>query len=146
MINKYEDIKRINACFIESNQIENNEEDTFFDCSQDENHCEFHDCLEEPLNHKAFHLSVDYQYLANKVRGSQNKVKFLRTYQVDELLTALEWSQLIGEQEPFSTLAMAVTTSQKYHKLEQIQPYLIYKPIEVIKKHWKQLHNGPQLS
>ena len=29
---------------------------------------------------------------------------------------------------------MAVTTSQKYHKLEQIQPYLIYKPIEVIKR------------
>ena len=50
------------------------------------------------------------------------------------MLTALEWIQLIGEHEPCSTLAMAVTTSQKYQKLELIHSMFLYKPIEVIKK------------
>lgn len=129
---KYENIKYANASSTEINNQQ--KEDNFFDCSQVETYEEFHDCLEEPYNQKSFHLPIDYQYLSHKGKGSQSNVKFLKSYQVDETLTDLEWSQLIGEQMPFNTLAFAVTISQKYHKLEQLQPMILYKPIEVIKK------------
>ena len=125
-------MKHNNACTPEPSTHQDN--DVFFDSHQYEQHEEFHDCLEEPTNQKAFHLSIDYQFLANIEKGSQSNVHYIITHQVDEMLTSLDWSQLIGEQEPFSTLAFAVTTSQKYHKLELLQPMLLYKPIEVIKK------------
>ena len=50
------------------------------------------------------------------------------------MLNALDWVELIEEHEPFSTLAYAVTTSQKLQKLELLQLMLLYKPIEVIKR------------
>ena len=58
---------------------------------------EFHDCLEEPINEKTFHLSIDYQFIANKEKGSQSNVHYIRTNEVDEMLISLDWSQLIGE-------------------------------------------------
>ena len=128
----YNEIKYTNACTPEPATHQDN--DVFFDSYQYEQHEDFYDCLEESINQKFFHLSIDYQFLTNNEKGSLRNVHYIRTYQVDEMLTALDWSQLIGEQEPFSTLAFAVTTSQKYHKLESLKPMLLYKPIEVIKK------------
>lgn len=102
----------------------------FYDCKQDN----FHDCIDQPVHSKAFHLAIDYQYLGNNEKGSQCKVQYIRSHEVDDMLNALDWVELIGEHEPFSTLACAVTTSQKLHKLELLQPMLLYKPIEVIKR------------
>ena len=112
----YNVLKHINACTPEPATHQDN--DVFIDSYQCEQHKEFHDCLEEPINQKTFHLSIDYQFLANIEKGSQSNIQYVRTHQVDEMLTALDWSQLIGEQEPFSTLAFVVSTSQKYHTLE----------------------------
>ena len=50
------------------------------------------------------------------------------------MLNDLDCAQLIRKHELFSTLACAVTTSQKYDKLELFQPMLLYNPIDVIKK------------
>ena len=128
----YNRIKHKNACTPEPSTHQDN--NVFFDSHQYEEHDKFHDCLEGPINQKAFHLSIDYQFIANKEKGSQSNVHYIRSHEVDEMLTSLDWSQLIREQETFSTLAFVVTTSQKYHKLEMLQPMLLYKPIEVIKK------------
>ena len=102
----------------------------FYDCEQNT----FHECNDQLVHSKAFYLSIDYQFLGTNEKGSQCKLQYTRTHEVDEMLNALDWAQLIGEHEPFSTLACAVTTSQKYHKLELLQPMLLFKPIEVIKK------------
>ena len=138
----YNEMKHNNSCTPEP--VTHQDNDVFFDSYQYEQHEEFYDCLEEPINQKAFHLFIDYQFLANNERGSQSSAHYTRTYQVDEMLKALDWSQLVGEQESFSTLAFSVTTSKKYHKLELLQSMFLYKPIEVIKKSRKVLHNGQQ--
>ena len=50
----------------------------------------FQDCIDQPVNSKAFHLSIDYQLLGNQKKGSQYKVQYIRSHEVDEMLTALK--------------------------------------------------------
>ena len=69
---------------------------------------------------------------------------------VNEFLSDINCTELIGRQEPHDTLAMALTTVEQLHKLEAIQPCLAWKPLDIIKKtlentvQWgKRLHSAP---
>ena len=95
------------------NQCDNTIE-IVYDCEEDI----YHDCLNQSTHSKAFHLSIDYQYLANNIKESQCKVQCIRSHEVDDMLHAVDLVELIGEHEPFNTLACAVTTSQKLQKFE----------------------------
>lgn len=122
----YNQIKHASACTPELLLLQTNvNNDVFFDSNQYEQHEELFDYMKKSINQYDFHLFIDYQFIANIVKGSQHNIQYLRTYQVDKMITALDWLQLIDEQESFNTLAFGVTTAQKYHKLELLQPMLL---------------------
>ena len=51
---------------------------------------------------------------------------------VDEWLQTLSYDELIGNHTAFETLAFAITTVDKLQQLEELQPKLAWKPLEVI--------------
>lgn len=127
---------------IESNEKQYNreflpEDEIYYECNQikhqstDNDNDVFHDAHEN-TRRKVFHLAVDHQFLTRE----KGKGKSLHTTQdkVDNILIDMDWSELVGEHESFSTLAYAISTVEKFQKLENIQPNLAWKPIEVIKR------------
>ena len=53
---------------------------------------------------------------------------------VDEMLSNLDWKELVGHHEPFDATCFAISTMQKFQRLEDLQPALAWKPLEVIKR------------
>ena len=53
---------------------------------------------------------------------------------VDAMLSDLKWEELVGHHQPFNTTCYAVSTMQKFQRLEALQPALAWKPLEVIKR------------
>ena len=45
----------------------------------------------------------------------------------------MDYHQLTGHNEGFNTLACAISTVEKVQQLKSIQPYLAWKPLDVIK-------------
>ena len=46
----------------------------------------------------------------------------------------MSYDELIGKHHSFQTLAYAITTVDRLQDLEQLQPQLSWKPLEVIRK------------
>ena len=83
---------------------------------------------------KAFHLELDDEYC---------KGCYVREHEVDRMLDNMDDKELYGINEPFDTFAYAVRVSEKVEDLRKLQPYLGYRPIEVIRK---TLQNTTQLA
>ena len=79
---------------------------------------------------RAFHLSVDYE-------------SFVREKDVDNLLDNLPDDDLLGHHEPWDTRAFAIQTSANMKDASKIQPYLGYRPLEVVRR---TLENTTQLA
>lgn len=77
---------------------------------------------------KAFHLTIDYE--------------FVRTHQVDTMLDQLPDDELYGYNEPFDTFAYGMRTAATLPNAERLQPFLGYRPLEVIRR---TLENTTQL-
>lgn len=87
---------------------------------------------------KAVHLTVDYQL------GDSREPQFVRSNVVESFLEELSDDQLFGKGENFDSFAFAFESSlHRLRELEEYQPYLAYKPIEVIKR---TLENTTQLA
>ena len=56
------------------------------------------------------------------------------TENVDEFLADIEYSALTGHNEIFNTLSCALSAVERIQRLENLQPKLAWKPLEVIKK------------
>ena len=94
-----------------------------------------------PMFGWAFHLKIDYQ---TSSPGTVVDDSFLRGDQIEEFLHGQSTDQLFGRGDAFDTLSYAVESSlQHLCDLEGYQPYLAYKPIEVIKR---TLDNTTQLN
>ena len=50
------------------------------------------------------------------------------------MLSDLKWEELVVHHQPFDTTCYAVSTMQKFQRLEELQPALAWKPLEVIKR------------
>ena len=51
---------------------------------------------------------------------------------VDEWLQTLSYDELIGNHTAFEPLAFTISTVDKLQQLEELQPKLAWKPLEVI--------------
>jgi hypothetical protein len=69
---------------------------------------------------KAFHLTVDYQFVREQV--------------VDQFLSDLDDEELLGMNEPFDSFAFGMRTAATLQNAERLQPYLGYRPLEVIRR------------
>ena len=110
---------------------------------------------------KAFHLTLDFDRMRHDQSAPPiDKSVYARATFIDEFLEELEDDELIGHNFPFDSFAFAVHTSQQLRAfdfidddsgitdihgnvvqadlkpldLEAIQPYLAYRPTEVIRK------------
>ena len=45
---------------------------------------------------------------------------FTSQTEVDAMLSNLDWDELIGKHEPFDTMCFAVSTIQKFQRLEEL--------------------------
>ena len=103
------------------------DDETYFECNQIDHHYSedntdiFYDACENPIK-KVFHLAIDHQFLTRE----KGKGKAFHTThdKVDAVLDNMAWSELVGEHESFSTLAYAISTVEKFQRLENIQPNL----------------------
>ena len=118
---------------------------------EEEPELHFHDAVDaslySPGTVKTFHLNLD-QKKTDGVKG--RKECFMKGGTVNEFLSDINCTELIGMQEPHDTLAMALTAIEQMHKLEATQPCLAWKPLAIIKKtlenttQWrKQLNSAP---
>jgi len=98
----------------------------------DENPLLFKDAKEKLKPHnwigKAFHLSIDYS-------------TFLHNPAVDLFLDKIDHDELLGHNEPFDTMAFAIRAKATIPKVEALQPYLAWQPLEVVCRTWKIPHN-----
>ena len=53
---------------------------------------------------------------------------------VDAMLSNLDWKELVGHHELFDATCFAISTMQKFQRLEDVQPTLVWKPLGVIKR------------
>ena len=53
---------------------------------------------------------------------------------VNAMLGNMDWNELVGRHMPFDTLCFGISTVQKLQRLEELQPALAWKPLEVIKR------------
>jgi len=68
---------------------------------------------------KAFHLSIDFS-------------SFICDPDVDTFLDHLDHDELMGHNEPFDTLAFAIRAKATIPEAEVLQPYLAWRPLEVV--------------
>jgi hypothetical protein len=99
------------GCFMDA--ITNNDDDLYFYDPSD-------DTSARARLGKAFHLTIDYE--------------FVREHVVDDFLSALDDDELIGLNEPFDTFVFGVRTAATLQNAERLQPYLGYRPLEVIRR------------
>ena len=111
---------------------------SFYDCPTFE---EYHDCNEwsntmfsKQKRSQVFHISIDHNIIGKHEKGTKNQVKFIQQNTVDEILNDMAYDQLIGRHHSFDAFAFAVTTVERFQKLEELQPKLNFKPIEVIQR------------
>ena len=120
------------------------EKDEFFECEQNDEEIkhEFHNCEEWDNTmfktckgrSKSFHLSVNHMTIGKEEKRQQHSVKFIKHDQIDECLNDMPYDELIGYHHSFNTLAFAFSTVDKLQGLEELQPKLAWKPLEVIKQ------------
>ena len=96
------------------------------DCKQGYNQP---NCKKKRRN-KAFHLSINHSIAAFKHMQHSN----IKQHVVDQYLSDMSYDELIGKHKSFQTLAYAITTVNRLQDLEQLQPQLAWKPLEVIRK------------
>ena len=103
--------------------------------AKDDNEERFYDAEDYaiPQNQKrVMHLSLDYQQIQKWEKG--RKPQFVSSSMVNAFLSDLDYNQLVGKSESFSTLACAVSTVERMQQLEALQPRLAWKPLDIIKK------------
>ena len=83
---------------------------------------------------KSFHLSVNHMTIGKEEKGQQQSVQFINHDQIDKYLNDMSYNELIGYHHSFNTLAFAITTVDKLQDLEELQPKLAWKPLEVIRQ------------
>ena len=59
---------------------------------------------------------------------------FIPSKMVGAFLSDMDYENVTGHAERFSTLVHAMWTMEKLQKLEQVQPHLAWKPLKVIEK------------
>ena len=91
-------------------------------------------CFQRKKRSQVFHISINHNIIGKHEKGKQDKVKFLQQNTVDEILNDMADDQLIGRHHSFDAFAFAVTTVERFQKLEELQPKLNLKPIEVIQR------------
>jgi hypothetical protein len=69
---------------------------------------------------KAFHLSMDHV--------------FVRDHTVDQFLDSMDDQELLGYNEPFDTYAFGMRTAATLKNAEKLQPYLGYRPLEIVRR------------
>ena len=91
---------------------------------------------------KVFHLTLDYN---NFLPGHGHASTYARETWIDTALNDLSAEELMGRNESFDSLTYVVKASHKLKKdhLEDIEPYLGYQPLEVIRH---TLENTTQLA
>ena len=62
----------------------------------------------------------------------ENPHQYIEQDIVDEWLPTLSYDELIGNHTAFETLVFAITIVNKLQQLEELQPKLSWKPLEVI--------------
>jgi hypothetical protein len=67
---------------------------------------------------QAFHLTLDKAYLT--------------THVLDEFLDVIPTDELLGMHEPFDTYAYGLHTAVTMQHAAKLQPYLGYRPLEVV--------------
>jgi len=98
----------------------------------------YHDSYEN-LNKdvsESHNINLSYQFNANSHWQKQYDKPFsfsLHTT-IDEYLSTLSYDELIGYHTSFETFAYVITAVEKLQQLEDLQPKLAWKPLEVIKK------------
>jgi hypothetical protein len=95
----------------------------YFDAQQPDDDMYFFNPTDEHQttpNMKVFHLTLDYE--------------FVRTHEVDTMLSKMDDQELLGYNEPFDTYAFGVRTAIMMQKAAELQPFLGYRPLEVIRK------------
>ena len=110
----------IDAAAMMAGSIENDAEDTFFECLSEEPE-EFHDAVEK---FRTFHLNLAHQQGQRGEPGPQ--LCYLPLDAVDEFLNDMSDSQIMGEGFHFNTLVHAVQTVEQVQKLEELQPKLAW--------------------
>lgn len=114
---------------------EEEEKDIFYECNKCDEE-QFYDTSEfENIPYdvnrnydKPFHLKINHTQL---MKG-ENSHQYIKQDIVDEWLNTLSYDELIGNHTAFETLAFAITTVNKLQQLEELQPKLAWKPLEVI--------------
>ena len=89
--------------------LEDEENDVWYDAKQ---------------KHRPFHLSIDHQKIGHREKGRQHQVMYTSQAVVDAMLSDLNWDELVGHHQPFDTICYAVSTTQKFQRLEDLQPTL----------------------
>ena len=87
-----------------------------------------------PKSNEPFHLSIACQTVGDKEKGQQHEVVHTTDTVVNAMLGDMDWSELVGQHMPFDTLCFGTSAVQKLQRLEELQPALAWKPLEVIKQ------------
>ena len=66
------------------------------------------------------------------VKGKKNS--FVRGLEVNAMMNDMDCHQWIGTQDSRNTFAMALSTVEKMHREQAIQPHLAWTPLDVIRK------------
>jgi hypothetical protein len=69
---------------------------------------------------RAFHLTLDHD--------------FVRSHEVDTLLTSFDDRELLGFNEPFDSYAFGVRAAVTMQHAEKFQPFLGFRPLAVVRK------------
>ena len=80
-----------------------------------------------PKPGKVMHLSIDYQTIGKWEKGKQQS--FIPSHQVNAFLSDLDYNQLIGNDQNFSSLASALTTFEKCNVLKSYSHVLHGNPL-----------------
>ena len=81
---------------------------------------------------KVTHLTLDYQFIQNGLRGDQSKACYMGSDKMDDWLAEQGYYEITGKSQSFDTIAAAISISKNLHEIEKIQPNLAWKPLEII--------------
>jgi hypothetical protein len=87
------------------------------------------DIPESEVTGTALHACWDYDLLQQPQEPQESHEDM-----VDNFLDELDDAELLGHCEPFDTYAFALRTAMSYKEAEDLQPYLAWRPLEVIRK------------
>ena len=111
-------------------------DDKFYDCLEEEPEQYFDTSQYQNIKYdikknykKPFHLKINHGQLE---KGQSHQ--FLDQDIVDTWLQTLSYDELVGYHTAFEPFVFALTTVNNLQKLEDLQPKLGWKPLEVIKR------------